>query len=636
MAQLRTLIVPAANRRREFHYRWEWQLKSSPEKLWHFVANTDRFNRDTRVPDIEVLPGEKVVNNRRRLKFYRFKFLGLKLIPIEWDEEPFEWMQPYRFGVVRNYVKGPVAYMRTLTELQPREDGGTQAVYHVYIAPRNLLGYPAITAQVGIISAHYFRKAFHRYDQLAMKSISVDQVLNRVQLAPGARARLGRMRDMLLNRGADPDLVKKLIELIERGDDMSLLRLRPYALADAWGADRRKVLEMCLLATRLGLLDLRWELLCPLCRGAKEVDTRLSDINEAVHCEVCNIDFEVNFDRSVEVTFRPNSSVRPTEDRLYCIGGPQTTPHIAVQQLVPPGESVTVTPHLESGRHRLRTMLLSGGQYLRIEDGGRPDVTLAASSDGWPSGERVISTTPRLTLENRTDVEQLFVLEHLAWSDQAATAAEVTALQLFRDLFSTEALRPGAQISVGTLTVVFTDLRGSSSLYREIGDAPAFGVVLDHFEVLKQIISDESGAIVKTLGDSVMAVFRRPVNALRAMLRAQERLASPPDGMRPLQLKAGINTGPSIAVNLNERLDYFGTSVNIAARLADLSSGRDIVIAPSVLDDPEVQDLLNYQDVNLTWERFTANLRGFDTEMFELCRVGMLQTRTTQLIGKVN
>jgi class 3 adenylate cyclase len=248
----------------------------------------------------------------------------------------------------------------------------------------------------------------------------------------------------------------------------------------------------------------------------------------------------------------------------------------------------------------------------------------------------VISTTPRLTLENRTTVEQLFVLERLAWSDQAATAAEVTALQLFRDLFSTEALRPGAQISVGTLTVVFTDLRGSTSLYREIGDAPAFGIVLDHFEVLKQIVRDESGAIVKTLGDSVMAVFRRPVNALRAMLRAQERLASPPVGMRPLMLKAGINAGPSIAVNLNERLDYFGTSVNFAARLADLSSGSDIVIAPSVLNDPEVQDLLNYQDVSLTCERFIASLRGFDTEQFELCRVGLLQTRTTQLMGKVN
>ena len=635
MAQLRTLIVPAANRRREFHYRWEWQLKSSPEKLWHLVANTDRFNRDTRVPEIEMRPDETVVNNRRRLKFYRFKFLRLKLIPIEWDEEPFEWMQPYRFGVFRNYVKGPVAYMRTLTELQPRPEGGTQAVYHVYIAPRNLIGYPAIIAQVGFLSAYYFRKAFQHYDQLAAKSMSLDQMVSRMQLPPGARTRLGRMRDILLNRGADPDLLKKLIEMIERGDDMSLMRMRPYALADAWGADRRKVLELFLLATRLGMLDLRWELLCPLCRGAKEVDSRLLDMNEQVHCEVCHIDFEINFDRSVEVTFRPNSSVRSIEDQLYCIGGPQITPHIAVQQLVPPGESVTVTPHLEAGRHRIRTMLLDGGQYLRIEDGGRPDVTLGASSEGWPAGERVMSTTPRLTLENRTDVEQLFVLEKLAWSDQAATAAEVTTLQLFRDLFSTEALRPGAQISVGTLTVVFTDLRGSTNLYREIGDSPAFGVVLDHFEILKQVIADENGAIVKTLGDSVMAVFRRPVNALRAMLRAQERLADPPAEMRPLLLKAGINTGPSIAVTLNERLDYFGTSVNIAARLADLCSGKDIVISPSVFQDPEVQDLLNYRDVSLTCEPFTAQLRGFDDEQFELRRVGLLQTRTTQLMGKV-
>lgn len=635
MAQLRTLIVPAANRSREFHYRWEWQLNSSPEKLWPLVANTDRFNRDTQVPGIQVQRDESIVNNRRRLKFYRFKFFGLKLIPIEWDEEPFEWMQPYRFGVHRHYVKGPVAYMRTLTELQPRPEGGTLAVYHVYIAPRNLLGYPAIIAQVGVLSAYHFRRVFHRYDQLAKKVQNIDLVFHGMRLAPGARARLTRIRDLVLKRGADPELLGKLIELIQRGDDMTLVRLRPYALADAWGADRRKVLELCLLATRLGMLDLRWELLCPLCRGAKEVDTRLEDVNAQVHCEVCNIDFEINFDRSVELTFRPNSSVRTIEDSLYCIGGPQVTPHIAVQQLMPPGESVTVTPNLEAGRYRLRTMLLSGGQNLRIEDGGRPDVTLATSSEGWPGGERVISTTPRLTLENRTDAEQLFVLERLAWSDQAATAAEVTALQLFRDLFSTEALRPGAQISVGTLTVVFTDLRGSTNLYREIGDAPAFGVVMDHFQVLKQVVSDESGAIVKTLGDSVMAVFRRPVNALKAMLRAQERLAQPPIGMRPLLLKAGINAGPSIAVTLNERLDYFGTSVNIAARLADLSSGSDIVIAPSVLNDPEVQDMLNYRDVSLTCERFTANLRGFDAEQFELCRVGLMQTRTTQLMGKV-
>ena len=621
MSQRETLTLPAVNSAREFHYRWEWQLQSSPELLWPFVANTDRFNRDTGVPAVEFRGAQPVVNNRRRLKLYRFNLFGLKLIAIEWDEDPFEWTEPHRFGVMRTYIRGPIAYMRTHTELEPRPEGGTQATYSVDIAPKNAVGYAAIAVQVGLLSAWRFRRAFQRYDRMAQETAKAEVTLERPHLSPGARARLQRIREVLLNRGADPALLGKLIDLIERGDSMSLSHMRPYSLADAWGAPRREVLELCLLATRAGMLDLRWELLCPLCRGAKEIDTRLEDVNTQVHCETCNIDFDINFDRSVEVTFRPNSSVRSIEDEVYCIGGPQATPHIAAQQLLKPDQSITVIPRLEIGRYRLRTMLLGGGQYLRVEEGGRVDVTLAVSPDGWPSGERIISTRPTLIFENRTDEEQLFILERLAWSDQAATAAEVTALQIFRDLFSTEALRPGAQLSVGTMTVAFTDLRGSTQLYREIGDAPAFGLVLDHFEVLKKVIGEEGGAIVKTIGDSVMAVFRHPVNALQAMLRAQELLANPPGGMRPLLLKVGVNTGPSIAVTLNERLDYFGTTVNLAARLAGLSDGEDVIVTPSVLQDPDVQDLLNFRDVSLSCEVFVAALRGFDNEQFELCRI---------------
>src|ERR1051325_10297994 len=140
----------------------------------------------------------------------------------------------------------------------------------------------------------------------------------------------------------------------------------------------------------------------------------------------------------------------------------------------------------------------------------------------------------------RSSSEQLFILERMAWSDQAATASEVTALQVFRDLFANEALRPGEQISVGTLTVLFTDLRGSTQLYREIGDAPAFGRVMNHFDVLREAIAEEDGALVKTIGDAVMAVFRHPAAALRAILKAQAKLASPPEGGQPLKLKVGI------------------------------------------------------------------------------------------------
>ena len=248
-------------------------------------------------------------------------------------------------------------------------------------------------------------------------------------------------------------------------------------------------------------------------------------------------------------------------------------------------------------------------------------MTLRASDEGWTDEELSLSTEPKLILENATDKEQFFVLERMAWSDQAATAAEVTALQIFRDLFSNEALRPGEQISVGTLTVLFTDLRGSTQLYREIGDAPAFGCVMSHFDVLREAIREEEGALVKTIGDAVMAVFRRPAGALRAFLTAQQKLASPPEGERPLLLKVGIHAGPCIAVTLNGRLDYFGCTVNMAARLEGLSSGGDVVISSAVHADPEVAEMISGPEAELTATPFEVMLKGFDEEQFELWRV---------------
>ena len=223
-----------------------------------------------------------------------------------------------------------------------------------------------------------------------------------------------------------------------------------------------------------------------------------------------------------------------------------------------------------------------------------------------------------LALKNETDAEHLLILERLEWSDQATTAAEVTALQMFRDLFASEALRPGEQISVGTLTVLFTDLRHSTQLYREIGDATAFGRVMGHFDVVRKAVSEHDGAIVKTIGDAVMAVFRSAADALIAMLEVQRALAEPADGNMPLQLKAGLNTGPCIAVTLNDRLDYFGSTVNMAARLEGLSSGADVIISGSVYEDAKVRELIEAEGLSAI--EFDMSLKGFENERFELWR----------------
>jgi class 3 adenylate cyclase len=229
-----------------------------------------------------------------------------------------------------------------------------------------------------------------------------------------------------------------------------------------------------------------------------------------------------------------------------------------------------------------------------------------------------------LRLKNETESEQLFILERMAWTDTAVTAAEVTALQRFRDLFAEEALRPGDKISVGRLTVLFTDLCDSTRLYREIGDATAFGLVMDHFDVLREAITAEGGAMVKTIGDAVMAVFRRPVAALRAISAAQKKLRVPPPGRRPLLLKAALHQGPSIAVTLNDRLDYFGSTVNIASRLEKFSQGGEIVVSETVYNDPEVGDFLAQERDKICSQPFEESLKGFGEESFSLWRVKMV------------
>jgi class 3 adenylate cyclase len=601
---------------KEFHYRWEYDLEAGPEELWPLVADTNRFNADAGVPAVEAL-GLK--GNARRLRLFKFG------ISVEWEEQPFEWIRPYRFGVLRRYLKGPVSQMRVEAELVERPEGGTTLIYQVWAEPRNILGSLAIPIQIGLLSKRSFREIFRRYDRELKDGRPPLYKPAPAKFAQGGEARLRVLSERLISQGASPDIIKRLAEMIERADDLTLARLRSHALADYWNLPRRDVLEACLWATRTGLLDLQWEMICPHCRGSAETSPSLTGIKREVYCDTCDVDFSINFDRAVELTFRPNPSVRVVEGLQFCVGGPQVTPHIILQQLLTPGARRELAVPLEAGRYRLRSSELSGGQYLKASTEGSSEATLKASEEGWPEEELCLATRPKLLLENATDREQYFVLERMAWSDQAATAAEVTALQVFRDLFANEALRPGEQISVGTLTVLFTDLRGSTQLYREIGDAPAFGCVMNHFDVLREAISEEDGAMVKTIGDAVMAVFRRPAGALRAFLSAQQVLASPPEGKRPLLLKVGIHTGPCIAVTLNGRLDYFGCTVNMAARLEGLSSGGDVVISSAVQADPEVSEMIDGPGAELTATPFEVMLKGFDEEQFELWRVAPIK-----------
>ena len=154
---------------REFQYQWEFEFQATPEQLWPFVADTNRFNRDTKVPQLQVDGEDKRMRNARRR--VRLSIYGM---PIEWEEQPFEWVKPFRFGIDRIYSKGPMAQMRALAELTPIADDRTKLNYKLWATPRNLIGLFAIPLQIRFLTAPRFRAAFKRYGALAKNSAQRD------------------------------------------------------------------------------------------------------------------------------------------------------------------------------------------------------------------------------------------------------------------------------------------------------------------------------------------------------------------------------------------------------------------------------------------------------------------------------
>lgn len=607
----------------DFHFRWQWAMKSSPEALWPMASDTNRFNLDVGLGPLTTfpVPQEEHVIPRRHLRIHILRSPFFDLAPMEWYEEPFEWVRPYRFGVVRQYISGPFKTMRTLTQLLLRSDGGTDLVYETWIKARNRIWALSVPVEMQVNKRRQFEAVFRKYDDLAQTQRPVYELQSMPPtFSAGGQERLRQLGKSLQRQMEAQDdtegIAERVTNYLSIAPDLNVTHIRPYALARTWKTNLAKTVDAFLFATRLGMTDLQWDLICPQCRVAKVSADHLSELVDKVHCDTCQIDYEVNFERSVELTFRPNASIRAIEDKPYCLAGPQTTPHIVAQAIVPPQSTYTVTPSLEPGRYRMRALGMQGAQFMRVESGA--DVGLKTRVTGeWALNEPTLNQTPRLEFTNVTDYPQLTILERTAWADDVLTAADVTTRETFRDLFASEALRPGDQYSVGSLTVLFTDLCNSTQLYRQVGDARAFGLVLQHFDVLREEIAAADGAIVKTIGDAVMAVFRRPVNAVSAVMKAQERLLKFEGLDKPLLLKAGVHTGASIAVTLNERLDYFGTTINLAARLQSLSSGGDIIISESVYDDPDVQMLFRGEQ-GLIHAPLTATLKGFDREEFNL------------------
>ena len=174
------------------------------------------------------------------------------------------------------------------------------------------------------------------------------------------------------------------------------------------------------------------------------------------------------------------------------------------------------------------------------------------------------------------------------------TAKRLLTNQTFRDIFHTDTLEIDQRLKILSMTFLFTDLKGSTALYERVGDLVAYDLVREHFKALYEIVASETGAVVKTIGDAVMATFPTPDRGLAAALRMRSAMQTLNEqrGSDDLLLKIGLHEGPCLVVTLNEQQDYFGQTVNVAARVQGLTDSQAIFASCSIVEDPRATALL--------------------------------------------
>ena len=457
-----------------------------------------------------------------------------------------------------------------------------------------------------------------------------------------------------LRQSADADCVAAIERSVREAPDRALCRVNVLEFAAKHRLGEERTIAAFLHAARLGVFELLWNVLCPGCGGVLDASTTLKTINrDEYHCQLCSSGYRPTLDEMVEVTFTVSPRVR-----RIAAHDPDTLPEVEYYRQIfwgsgvdlpetlgdsiaeftvdsielPPGERAVLSVQLPDAFVILFDPVTHGSQFIDVK--GEPTrerqtLSMVFTKVAAPTGTVTMRPGPlRLSLENRTDrrvLPALWIaddrLHHLLGRRRPfLTAKRLLTNQTFRDLFRTDTIDVDQRLKITSLTFLFTDLKGSTALYERVGDLVAYDLVREHFHVLYDVVGAETGAVVKTIGDAVMATFPTPDRALAAALRMREEMAriNAERQNDDLLLKIGIHEGPCLAVRLNDTQDYFGQTVNIAARVQGLASSRAIYVTKSVVDDPNAAKILETSGLQPTMQR--AALRGItdETTVYEI------------------
>jgi class 3 adenylate cyclase len=457
-----------------------------------------------------------------------------------------------------------------------------------------------------------------------------------------------------LRQSADEKVVDMLERTVRHAPDHALNKMNALDLAAKEGLDEERVIAALLHAVGLGMFEMTWSLMCPSCAGVLSANKSLKTLDRAQYnCAFCAAGYETTLDNLVEVTFTVSPRLRkiaahsPDElsaaeylRQIFWSSAIDLPPdlekllaEITLESVdLPPGERAILSLQLPKGTLIVFDPVTHTAQFLDVggeEASERQNLAVIFNKVPVPVDSVALRPGPlRLVLENRTEGR---VLPAVWLTNQALddllkrrkpilNAKRLLTNQTFRDIYRTETLAIGQRLKILSLTFLFSDLKDSTALYERVGDLVAFDLVNEHFRLLQEIIASERGAVVKTVGDAVMATFETPDRAIAAAIRMREAMSDlgAERQHQSLRLKLGIHEGSCLAVTLNGQQDYFGQTVNVASRVQGLADSRSIMVTEQVVENADARALLETSGLTPTPRRVALSGIADKVSVYEI------------------
>jgi class 3 adenylate cyclase len=445
------------------------------------------------------------------------------------------------------------------------------------------------------------------------------------------------------------ETVRAVGNVLEGLSSWELFGINPLRFAEEHKFQPSEIVNLFVHGAKIGLFDFAWNMLCPSCGAVVDSHPSLNEVEDNLfHCALCHIDVPSDLDDHIEVAFTINPSVKrlsiePFKNmesywRCFRSANHQRSPALEAyvaemsraSALLAPDETQTVSITAERGKlYRVISPDIHVAAFIKVSDrqsGGLQTLDFSVLPHSLTPKEVLIEAGGvTINVRNlcKTNAGVILVLtdfprlrrileDHPSSFRPFLTGKMLLNNQGFRELFRIQTLIPGLKLRLRSLTLLFTDLKGSTALYDQTGDVFAYNLVQEHYKILTESVRENSGAVVKTMGDAIMASFSSPLDGVKAAIQMMDKMGPFNSRLRAenraLGLKIGLHVGSALAVNAEGRLDYFGQTVNIAARVQALAEADEICVTEQVVEADGVRRA--FADMGYKEESRLVSLRG--------------------------